>query len=249
MATPLISVQLYSVRDNLEQDFDATIGRLADMGLRTVEPFLFATDTDKHEAAYRRFGMTARSGHEELLGKDQVKIFEAAGRLGIPMVIDNFLNPTGWDSEDDIKAIAEKLNQAAEKGREYGVRVGYHNHHWEVEFEREGRCGLEILASHLEPDVLLEVDTYWAAAGGADVPTLLGRLGDRVKLAHIKDGPVHAEFTGQVPAGQGNMPVEAIITGSQHLELAVIEFDQYEGDVVEAVGHSARYLQSVGAVL
>ena len=38
------------------------------------------------------------------------------------------------------------------------------------------------------PGVVLEVDTYWAFAGGADVPALLRRLGDRVAALHVKDG-------------------------------------------------------------
>ena len=39
------------------------------------------------------------------------------------------------------------------------------------------RPALEVLAGSLDAGVLLEVDTYWAAVGGQDVPALLGRLG------------------------------------------------------------------------
>ena len=52
----------------------------------------------------------------------------------------------------------------------------------------DGRHALEVFADQLDPDVMLEVDTYWAYAGGADVPALLGRLGDRVVALHVKDG-------------------------------------------------------------
>jgi sugar phosphate isomerase/epimerase len=249
MTAPQISVQLYSVRFELEKDFDGTIDRVAGLGLRNVEPFLFATDTDRHAAAYERNGLHAPSGHEELLGTDQDRIFDAAARLGIGMVIDNFLNPSGWDSVDDIARIADQLNRAAERGRGLGIQVGYHNHHWEVQFERDGRSGLELLADHLDPDVLLEVDTYWVAAGGADVPALLRSLGRRVKLAHLKDGPVAPHFEGQVPLGQGAMPLPAILDAAADLELGVIEFDQYAGDIFDGIGASARYLQSIGCEL
>ena len=60
-----------------------------------------------------------------------------------------------------------------------------------------------MLADQLDDAVLLEVDTYWAAVGGQDVPALLGRLGDRVRYLHVKDGPVvdRDDFMTAVGAG------------------------------------------------
>ena len=63
-----------------------------------------------------------------------------------------------------------------------------------------------MLADRLEPEVVLEVDTYWAYAGGADVPALLARLGDRVVALHIKDGDGSLDPSKQVPVGSGVLP-------------------------------------------
>ena len=67
----------------------------------------------------------------------------------------------------------------------------------------DGRHGLEVLAEQLDPAVVLEVDTYWAYVGGADVPALLERLGDRVVALHIKDGDGSLDNKKQVPVGSG----------------------------------------------
>jgi sugar phosphate isomerase/epimerase len=60
-----------------------------------------------------------------------------------------------------------------------------------------------VLADCLAPEVVLEVDTYWAYAGGADVPALLRRLGDRVVALHVKDGDGSLEVERQVAVGSG----------------------------------------------
>ena len=61
---------------------------------------------------------------------------------------------------------------------------------------------------------MLEVDTYWAAVGGQDVAALLGRLGDRVRYLHVKDGPItkaRTEYRGR----PGRMPVADILAASR----------------------------------
>ena len=90
----------------------------------------------------------------------------------------------------DRRAWPGELNQAAVKAADHGLRLGYHNHDFELSSIVGGRPGLEVLADALDPAVILEVDTYWAAVGGQDVPALLGRLGDRVRYLHVKDGPI-----------------------------------------------------------
>jgi sugar phosphate isomerase/epimerase len=243
---PKISLQLYTVREQMASDFEGTVKAVADIGLRHVEPFEFATDTARLARAMEANGLDAPSGHEGLLGKDQDEIFRAANLLGIATVVDNFLNPDGWSTDDDIRRLAEDLNAAAQKGKEYGVRVGIHNHHWEVQYKASnGLTGLELLASHLDPEVVLEVDAYWAAAGGENVPELLSRLGDRVRLLHLKDGPIQTNFKDQVPVGKGKLPWKEILASATSLEVGIIELDEFDGDMLEAVRASFDYLTAL----
>ena len=139
------------------------------------------------------------------------------------------------------------LNAAAKKGADHGIRVGYHNHAWELESSIDGQTALEYLAGLLDPEVVLEVDTYWAAVGGQDPVDLLGRLGDRVKFIHIKDGPINTDRKAQQPAGQGKMAVWDIIGAARSLEVGVVEFDDYSGDIFEGIAQSLAYLQAAPA--
>lgn len=236
------SIQLYTVRNAIDADLPGTIKRLADIGFTQVEPYNFVATADVLGEALRANGISAPSGHAPLLRADQDQIFAAANVLGISMVIDPAVAEDRWKNVADIEATANLLNAAAKKGAEYGVTVGYHNHWWEFETFPDGRTGLEVLADRLDPEVILELDTYWASVGGQDPAALLARLGDRVRLIHIKDGPATRDPRAQVAVGAGSLPVWDIIDAASALDVGVIELDDFDGEMFDAVTDSFRYL-------
>ncbi|MUU70960.1 sugar phosphate isomerase/epimerase [Pseudarthrobacter sp. GA104] len=241
------SLQLYTLRRPLEEDLPGTIRRVADIGFTQVEPYNFVATAKELGSALKENGLTAPSGHAPLLSQDQDEIFAAARDLGITTVIDPFIPADRWQTAEDIRATAEKLNEAAKKGAEYGIRVGYHNHQWELESLVEGRIALEYFADLLDPELVLEVDTYWVAVGGQDPVDILARLGDRVKLIHIKDGPLTTDTKAQQPAGKGKVQVLDVIAAAKALEVGVVEFDDYEGDIFQGIAESLAFLNSAGA--
>jgi sugar phosphate isomerase/epimerase len=240
------SLQLYTLRNAIAEDLPGTIKKVAEIGYTQVEPYNFVATAKELGAALKDNGLTAPSGHAPLMSQDQDQIFAAAKELGITTVIDPFLPAEHWQKAEDIQATAEKLNAAAKKGAEYGIRVGYHNHAWELESTIEGRTALEYFESLLDPELVLEVDTYWAAVGGQDPVELLARLGDRVKFIHIKDGPLTKDNKAQQPAGQGKVPVLEVIAAAKSLEVGVVEFDDYSGDIFEGISESLSFLTAAG---
>ncbi|MET0695160.1 MAG: sugar phosphate isomerase/epimerase [Propionibacteriaceae bacterium] len=236
-----LSVQLYTVRGAMADDYDGTLEQVAGFGYTQVEPFQFINFADQLTSGLAKYGLSAPTAHVGLLAGDQEAIFALAKELGIQTVIDPHVPEARWQSEDDIKAIAAELNAAAEKAADHGLRVGYHNHSHELRSVINGRHALEIAVDYLAPEVVLEVDTYWAYAGGADVVPLLQRLGDRVVALHIKDGDGTLDTKKQVPVGQGSLPVWDYI-GAAPDALDVVELDDSEGDLVDAVRASREYL-------
>jgi sugar phosphate isomerase/epimerase len=266
MATPTISVQLYSVKDALEADLDGCIAKLATIGLRYVEAFDFVRRPVELRAALDRHGLTAPTGHAPLVS-DEIRrrdgtvtrvpsheeTFAAAKHLGMETVIDPFVAPEKWMSGDDVKETAKKLNSAAAAAAEHGLTVGYHNHDHELRPRIDGRPSLEVLADYLDDGVRFEVDLYWAAVAGVELVGLLDRLGDRVAAVHVKDGTLgdHVGWgkmpTGQVAAGEGEVPLDAALAAAGNsVRYAVIEFDAYDGDVFDAIARSYGYLKQRG---
>nr|WP_232327846.1 TIM barrel protein [Kibdelosporangium sp. MJ126-NF4]CEL13993.1 Xylose isomerase domain protein TIM barrel [Kibdelosporangium sp. MJ126-NF4]CTQ88361.1 Xylose isomerase domain protein TIM barrel [Kibdelosporangium sp. MJ126-NF4] len=237
-----MSVQLYSVRDEFAERPGEVLQRLAAIGFTQVEPYGLVENAAVLRTGLRESGLTAPTAHAQLIDADQRAVFEVAAECGVSVVIDPFVPAEKWRGVDDIAATAKALNAAAAIAHEYGVTVGYHNHWWELESRIDGRSAFEVFADRLDPELVLEVDTYWAVAGGEDAPALLRRLGDRVHAIHVKDGGLATDASGQVPAGQGRLAVADVLAAAPKA-LRVVEFDRYDGDIFDGIAASFAYLQ------
>jgi sugar phosphate isomerase/epimerase len=260
---PTTSVQLFTVNAALEADVEGTLAKVAAAGFTSVEPYDFVRRADLLAAAFSAHGLSAPTGHAFLASDSFVnpdgsgttvpvpsneEVFAAAKTLGMKIVIDPYTEPARWTTREQIEETAHRLNAASAAAQAHGLVVGYHNHAHELEAVIDGTTGLELLASLLDPEVALEVDLYWAARAGADVPALLARLGDRVKAVHVKDGTLSPELlqayppADQVPAGEGAVPLAEALDAASALEYAVVEFDAYDGDIYAALAASRAFL-------
>lgn len=213
--------------------------------------------------SFDRHGLTSPTAHAILIEDEGVatpdgllsvppaeETFAAANTLGVQVVIDPFVAPERWNTLSDVQRTADRLNTRAREAADVGLRVGYHNHDHELTSRIDGRSALEVFADLLDPSVVLEVDLYWAMAGGEDPLPLLQRLGERVIAIHVKDGPMRPGLsarelpTDQQPAGRGDVPLAAVLSAGLDINYAVIEFDHYEGDVFEGIAESYAFLSS-----
>ncbi|HEV7812742.1 MAG TPA: TIM barrel protein, partial [Leifsonia sp.] len=166
MSHPSVSLQLYSVRDALELDIPATIERVAALGFTQVEAsYKVLSRGPELLDAIKRNGLTSPTMTSPLLDADYDTVFSTAVALGAHTVIETFVPEEHWTTLDDVQSIADRLNAAAAKAAEFGLRVGYHNHWWELEHRFDGRTALDQLVDRLDPRVVLEVDAYWVAVG------------------------------------------------------------------------------------
>jgi sugar phosphate isomerase/epimerase len=243
-ALPDLSVQLYSVREPFERDPGGTLARLAAIGFRRVEPFQLVERAAVLQRALPASGLTVPTAHAHVVGvADPAEVFEVAVSLGVRTVIEPMVDPARWTSRAAVEEVAAELAELAAAAAGHGLRLGYHNHWWELEPEVEGRHAIEVLADLLAPEVFLEIDTYWAAVGGADVPALLGRLSERVLALHVKDGPV-VKGEPHTAVGQGVMPVPQILAAAPGA-WRVVELDECASDVFAALADSHTYLTSL----
>lgn len=243
MNHPLLSVQLYTVREAMQDDVPGTLARIAEIGFDQVEPYNFDTVAGLG-GALTAAGLTAPTTHAHFVGisDDELAVqFEAARRLGIGRVIDPHVPAERWQTASSVAEVADQLNAAAAVAAQHGVTIGYHNHAHELESIIDGRTALELLTDTLSPEVGLEVDTYWALVGGQDPVALLGRLGDRVIALHVKDGAGTAETKDQTAVGSGTLPIRSIIEAAPSA-LRVIELDDSRTDRFQAVAESFAYL-------
>lgn len=258
------SVQLYSVREAISRDLVGAITRLAEIGYRYVEPYDFPSRVDEYSSAFDAAGVTALSGHASVIDADDAEnVFDAAKALGIGTVIDPFVSPERWNSVYEIQKTASRVNELQTLAASLGLSFGYHNHSWEFATIVEGRPAFDYFLDAVMDDVTLEIDTFWSTAAGADTPSVLRRLGERVKFLHVKDGlvsgdvlpdPIRDEgavigspaiafsLDNQVPAGSGDVGVVAILEAAPDA-VRVVEFDRYRHDMFEGMAASLSWLR------
>jgi sugar phosphate isomerase/epimerase len=260
--TANISLQLYTLREQLAADPDATLARIAEIGFRSVELFGLDTYGDAYAVGLAKHGLSAPSVHASLVGvDDQAAALDRAAALGSSIVIEPFVRPEHWKDSASVEKTAESLNAAAELASARGLRVGYHNHNGEFRTALGEGTAFDRFVSLLDPRVVLEVDAYWVAAGGEDVVAFVTRNADRIKLIHVKDGSLEGDLAaqpaageegtpehlaGQLPAGEGVVPIAAALDAVPELEYAVVEFDVYSGDVYAGITAGREFLVARG---
>ena len=245
MSTNPPAVQLYSVRDQIVADRKAVLERLAGFGYGAAEPFNVLSDPEGLRADMAAVGLTACSFHAIPAGEQAEAIADAARTLGVDTIIVPYLPPERFATADSVAGVASELNALARWAADRGLRLGYHNHDFELSSIIDGRPALEVLADQLDGGVLLEVDTYWAAVGGQDVPALLRRLGDRVRYLHVKDGPITKDDP-MTAVGSGRMPVAEILAACPSAEWRIVELDRCATDMLTAIGDSLAWLAANG---
>lgn len=260
-STGTLSVQLYSVHESLAADRPGTLDRLAGLGYRYVEPFALGywnTPADELASTARALradldtaGLAVSSVHTAVPADSQSALVEVCRILGtdtafvpIPFLVEGFDGQT-FEDRDAVTVFAGRLNSASRELAGAGIRLGYHNHHFEWSQLPDGASAFDVLWDLLDPDILAEVDVYWAAVAGQDPAEVLARLGDRAVAAHLKDGPAALD-TPQTALGTGDVDIPAALRAGAHLRWHITEIDHTEADRFDLLAANRRILLESG---
>jgi sugar phosphate isomerase/epimerase len=185
-----IGVQLYTVREPLERDFDGTLAKVAAAGYREVEMAgYFGHTAVQVRDAMRRAGLSAPSAHVPLasLGDGWERVLADARTVGHRYLVMPWLDEEYRNSLDSYRRIADRLNRAGEAAGRAGIRFAYHNHDFEFRLIDE-RLPYDVLLESTDPaHVQFELDLYWITKGGQDPLAYFARWPGRFPMVHVKD--------------------------------------------------------------
>ena len=261
-----LAVNLFSVRQQLIEDFEGTHARLAEMGYLGVEPMIFGPiplealpedmrvrvpPPSEYRALLDRLGLETASLHAPLPEGDVADYaLDFAEALGTDqLVLASFMAlPDAAHAHADPTVLAraiERFGLAAERAAERGIALGFHNHHWEWEADLGDRSAWDLFWDAVDPRVNAEVDVYWAQTAGQDPVKILEDLGPRARRVHLKDGPcVLGE--PQVALGEGRVDLAACAEAARYADWHIVELDECATDMLDALERSARYLVGAG---
>ena len=190
------------------------------------------------------------------------RIIEANKRLGVTYVRDSLIPRICIHSEEGYYKAAEDLNHYGKLLKEQGLKLYYHNHHFEFE-KFNGKTGFELLVENTDPELVgFEIDVHWIQRAGHDPVKWIERLAGREDMVHLKDYRIcfpdgeptqeifHREQCIQfAEIGEGNLDMKAIIEASVKggaIYLPIEQDQTYGLDPFDCIRTSVKNIRDMG---
>lgn len=243
-----IGIQLYTLRNDMERDFEGTLKNIADIGYKQVE---FAGYFGRSPAAVRallkRLGLDAPAAHigtPASVTKDWKKTIENAKIMGHKYLIVAYIDEKDRRTLDDYRRYADMFNSAGETARKAGVRLAYHNHDFEFK-PLDGKVPYDLLLERTDPKlVAMEMDLFWVTKGGRDPLEYFNRFPGRFEAVHVKDMDGSPEQR-MVDVGQGKINFAKIFAQRKKagIRYYFVEHDDPKPSAIGSARTSYQYLK------
>jgi sugar phosphate isomerase/epimerase len=203
-----VGMQLYTVRAEMEKDFDGTLAKVAAIGYKDVEfAGYFKRTPQQVRAALEKAGLTAPATHVDYpsLAADKLPaVLENARAIGHQYLVNPWIDESLRKEPDIWKRVAETFNRAGEMSGKAGIQFAYHNHHFEFA-PVDGKLPYELLLEQCDPKLVkMELDLCWITAAGRDPLEYFKRYPGRFPLVHVKG------LTKKPDAG-GAAPIQSVM--------------------------------------
>ncbi|MBQ6067269.1 MAG: sugar phosphate isomerase/epimerase [Clostridia bacterium] len=257
MKTPVMGIQLYTLRDFIQnkEDFDATLSRLQKMGVDTVQ--------------ISAIGDFPAADQKEVLDKHHIKVCvthkgldrmenDLEGLIAEHKVIDCDALGLG-SAPGEYRETAEKVRQFIKKTadigkvlKKHGMTFNYHNHDFEFhKLPDSDKTMMDLLLEETDPELFHFIpDVAWIHYGGSDPVEVLHKMKGRVKVIHFKDYIIDENGERKfVSLGKGKVDLKACFEAAKELEMPYIMYEQdcdwVDGDAFKATEESWAFMQSL----
>ncbi len=269
-----IALQLYSVRGDMEQDFEGTLRKVKDMGYDGVELVgLYGRAPAQVRKAVTDAGLVPLSAHVPYaeMAADPDKVMQDYAAAGCSYIAVPYLDEAYRPGRERFFEMLETVNRLGEAANRAGITLLYHNHDFEFVMV-EGMYALDLLYDRIPASSLqTEIDTCWVNVAGEDPAAYVKKYAGRAPLVHLKDfvlkgrKPAHmydligleedrlpSEEEGDFayrPLGQGMQDIPSILAALEQTETKWIIVEQDEPSqgmtALECVRQSIDYLDSL----
>jgi sugar phosphate isomerase/epimerase len=246
-----IGLQLYSIQSEAEKDLLGTLEKVRDMGYDSVQfAGLFGISAKEVKKVLDSTGLTVAGAHiplDRFSGDALKRHIDEQMVLGNDLMIMPYLTEEQRQSIDDYKRVAETLNEAAFKSKEYGVRVAYHNHDFEF-YKLEGKLPFDVIYQETDPELVkMELDTYWAKYAEFEPEELLKTYKGRCVSLHLKDMTTTDDKKVSTIAGSGSLDMRGFLklADEEQVDYCVIEQEYFEGNPLSEVEKGVQNIKAL----
>ena len=213
-----VGLELYSVRQALQQDLMGTLQAVAKMGYQCVEFYApYYGWTEDYARQVRKqldaLGIRCYSTHNDLTPfmPDEIgKALELNQTLGTQYLV--LADPGRVSGVDGWKRVADTLNKANDKLAGAGLHAGYHNHDEEWK-PIDGQKPIEILAANTDKSIMLQLDVGTCLEAHNDPVAWIEKNPGRIRSLHLKDWSPQKGY--RVLFGEGVAPWKKIFSAAE----------------------------------
>jgi sugar phosphate isomerase/epimerase len=264
-ASPVIGLQLYTVRDAMAKDPMGTLAKVAQIGYNSIENAtytgsekFYGMDAPTYKKVLADNGLVANSGHYRLgeemekgapvqgtILHDWQKAVDDASTVGLKYMVCAYLSAQERGDLDHYKKLAEVFNKAAETCKKSGIQFCYHNHDFEFQ-NQDGVFPYDILLEKTDADLVkMEVDLYWIKKAGQDPLALFQKHPGRFPLWHVKDMSKEADQSF-AEVGSGIIDFKTIFQHKDQagMKLFFVEQDKCPGSPFDSITHSYNFIKT-----
>ncbi len=257
-----MGLQLYTVRDAMEEDAIGTLKKVRALGYEDLE--LYGFDGEKGEYYGQKavdfrnllddLDLTTSSCHyglpaffdkpEDQLMRYVDQCIEGAHILGQSYITWPWLDPK-FRNIQGFKLLAGKLNKIGERVKAGGLGFAYHNHGFEF-IEQYGQIGYDIILQETDPELVkLQLDLYWVAHDSTLTSNeWIAKQPGRFVMWHIKD--MHKESRDYTELGNGSIDFHPILPAAEQSGLEYYYLEQgsnFAVNSMQSIADSAAYFK------
>lgn len=247
-----VGIQLWSIRDLVNTDFEGTMTILASIGYESIEA---ASYNDRkfygllpvqYKTILESLGLNPLSSHSGVTLENTDAVIEDTLTAGMKYLVMPSIPQEKRKSADDYKTIANEMNLIGEKCRRSGLMFGYHNHAFEFEM-LDDVVPYDILLRETDPElVTMQADVYWMVYAGVEPEHYFKNHPGRFELWHAKDMSDSPERES-TEVGSGIIDFQKLfelssIAGLKH---CIVEQESFKMDPIESITQSYNYLKSL----
>jgi len=193
-----VGIQIYTVKDVLQNDVPSTLKKLRAIGYGQVEAFRYpGFNAQSLRSALDAAGLACPGAHLAFNQPDLGPVFEEAHTLGAHYAVSSTLRPHPVKHAkgqplpdltlDDYKLLAAKMNDIGKQAKAAGLQYAYHNHDMEFRDLGGGKIGYDILLKETDPALVnFELDCGWMAVAGYNPIDYFENYPRRYKMLHVK---------------------------------------------------------------
>ena len=264
-ASPVIGLQLYTVRDAMAKDPLGTLAKVAQIGYNSIENAtytgsekFYGMDAVTYKKVLADNGLVANSGHYRLgeemekdapvqgtILHDWQKAVDDASTVGLKYMVCAYLSAQERGDQEHYKKLADIFNKAAETCKKSGIQFCYHNHDFEFQ-NQDGVFPYDILLEKTDKDLVkMEIDLYWIKKAGQNPLALFQKHPGRFPLWHVKDMSKEADQSF-AEVGSGIIDFKTIFRHKEQagMKFFFVEQDKCPGSPFDSITHSYNFIKT-----